>query len=168
MLSRLRNALLLTVACSWLVGCSSLPRAEPSKCALGAVDTAGWRVYDEAAFTVSLPPEYEAGALGGLDSQGRTWRSGAKVVSYDFGNFSNRLTPGDGEFPDLVVCQRGASKQNPRIIMYSEGAGHGVGAHWAQVSGEPRYAESLTLVGTVPDPMDRAEILAIIRSVRFK
>ncbi len=144
--------------------------SQPVHCPATAADTTGWTTYDEEGFSIKIPPKFEAVQIKGIDSQVGRWRAKNATIFYDFGNYSNPLDPDEqGTFPDLIVCQEGQGSHAPRIIVYrDEETGSGrMGAHWAELPEEFHSRKALTIGGLAPDERNRAEMLAIIQSVRF-
>jgi hypothetical protein len=57
----------------------------------------------------------------------------------------------------------------PRVVVYRTKDGWaGLAAHWAQLSHDALGSVSLSVIGAAREPEQRAVLLAIIRSVRFK
>ena len=150
--------------------CANRTAATP--CAFALPATAGWTTYDEGAFSIQLPAGYVRGQAYSIDSKVGRWTSGAKGITYDFGFYSNPLQQNDSHpFRDLVVCQESAGPGAPRIVRYTWQDGkYGLAAHWPKLrhSSFMGMDESLTVSGRVDKAEDLAEMLAIVRSVRFK
>ncbi|CAN5876400.1 hypothetical protein BH23GEM5_BH23GEM5_11040 [soil metagenome] len=165
------STILVLVACAVPTrhaAMSALSGACPSH---SSVDMRGWESVDARAFMFRIPPDYQGGPREGVDSKVGTWHAANRSLHYDFGMHSNRLRPGPDQL-DLVVCQDGASKTSPRIILYrTEEGRYAAAAHWAEVEpvpfGNTNFWNSLTLGGFVEHREPVAELLSIIHSVRF-
>lgn len=167
----LRTTLLLflTVVVLLLV-LATAAQSQSVRCPTAAADTTGWTTYDEGDFSIKIPPDFDAVKIKGIDSQVGRWKADRTSVFYDYGRYSNPLDPKEqGTFPGLTVCQEGQGPNTPRIVVYrDEDTGRvRMGAHWAKLPDGFHSSESLTISGAAPDEKNRAEMLAIIQSVRF-
>lgn len=164
----LRITAILTLA--GLASCASNPPPGPL-CGVTPSPTSGWPTYDEGAFTVSLPPEYERVQTQGIDSQVGRWEAAGKEVTYDYGFYSNPLEQNEvTPMPGFTLCQDSDDSGAPRIIQHrpAEG-GYAISAHWPDLhETESGMTESLTLGGVVQQAEDLGELLAIIQSVQIR
>jgi hypothetical protein len=160
---------ILAAALSLVMHAAALAQTSPG-CPQKAVDSSQWLTHDEGAFTLRLPPGLERQPSSGIDSQVRLWSSDSLRVSYDYGYYSNPLTAEYAEhFPGLRVCEEAGAHGSPRVVIYQTKDGlAGLAAHWAQLSQDAFGTMSLSVFGAARDPEQRAVLLAIIRSVRFK
>lgn len=152
--------------------------AQGPNCPRDSIDASEWTLYEEGGFTVRLPTEYRRSEGASIDSKGATWRARGKQVSYDYGFYSNPLTAEYAQsFPSMVICHEEGSRTHPRVIAFHvrgrsylpapEGS-YGLAGHWPRLRESQFGNVSLTFVGAVEKPEDRAELLAILRTVTFK
>ncbi len=149
---------------------ASPTQSQPVRCPTTVADTIGWPVYDEGGFSLRIPPRFERLDVLNIDSQIGEWEAKNATIVYDLGRYSTPLKPNeDRSFPELTVCQEGKGPHTPRIVVYRHEytGGVRVGAHWAEFPKGFASSTALTIVGEVPSKKGRAEMLAVIQSVRF-
>jgi hypothetical protein len=142
------------------------------------VDMSTWTTHDEGDFVVRLPPEYTRREGRSIDSKGAVWRAPGRILTYDYGHYSNPLTSEHSRsFPEMVVCRDSERPTDPRVIAFRAGEGsylqgtpegHGVAGHWPRLRETVIGTVSLTVIGRTEDPRFRGELLAILQTVVFK
>ena len=160
----------LLVAVLGLLCPAVVVQAQPIQCPETAADASDWPRSEEGDFSLKIPPRFSEIRITSVDSQVGKWRAGDATIYYDFGVYSNPLDPNEqGVFPDLTVCQHSQGPETPRIVVFrdEETGNVRMGAHWPEVPDPFHESIKLTVGGAVPTEQSRAELLAVIQSVRF-
>lgn len=178
-LRHLVRVVLLLPACA----VATPPRdAEPvaDECASAdRVDTADWLLVDEGAFTLRLRPEYSEVDVRGIDSQVGRWRGpGERSVHSDYGFYSASFDADSTRSvrEPIVYCERRVTEAAPQVVLYRTEHGYAAGLYWPRPEGRSipfgrglsPNPMALRFTATSPRAEEIPELLAIVRSVRFK
>ncbi len=163
------NVSLLTAVILFLLPMTPA-ESQPVRCPVTAADTTGWATHDEGNFTLKIPPRFEELKIKSIDSQMGKWKAGNATIWYDFGHYSYPVDTGERDsLSNLMVCQERQGPNSPRIAIYRDKDRGVVGmdAHWRVRLAGIHDGKALRINGAVPNEQSRAELLAVIQSVRF-
>ena len=121
------------------------------------VSTRGWPWVGGSSFDFQLPSDFKRKNVMGIDSEVGEWDHGKARVVYDLGDYTGRMTEGDG-FQSATECLDGVPVELAIV----------------NVSEDPRYAVQLyvgeiglAITGMAGDRKERDAILAGFRTIRF-
>lgn len=184
----MRNTLIsaLALATVWQTACqTSVPaggsdevvRESAGECPAPAADTAGWQLIERPGFSFRVPPDFEAVAVQGIDSQVEQYEAPANqaVVHLDRGWYSNDLHHDPDVFAQYESCSATIGG-HPALVVTgvlrsdSAHAPHVAAATWRDVPalrGDSQQPVHLTMWGEVRDTTRMADVVAILHSVQF-
>jgi hypothetical protein len=139
------------------------------------VDTSAWRRVQAGAYTVRLPRAYQDRHARGVDSDLRAYAAPrGRLVTSDFGMWSQSEVFERDADSTLAVCAPGSGTAAPRIVVYrDEERGMTAALFWPYPNGRvvhwPRgdQVEAFNVFASSRRDADLPELLAIIRSIRL-
>ncbi len=139
-------------------------------CGYQLMDTSDWRLWDEGIFRVRFPREYRLVERGGFDSFGGMWRAGDRSIHYDYGSYSNTLTPEALHLSEIQKVCQDATANSTRLVLYRDTVETGsevVAAYWKDVLPPDVIPIHLMIAGGTPklDSVKAAEFLTILASM---
>jgi hypothetical protein len=152
---------------------ASQSSTQPSPCAIASVDTSNWEHVDTGSFTMRIPPGYRRLSVRGIDSDVGSWEASARrVISYDWGEYSNGLSDVRSVLQDVAECRQAIGGHGARLFVGLDPTGNwirpgarlAIGAAWRSV----RPTAHLTITAASDDESEAAALAATIKSVRFK
>lgn len=143
-------------------------------CPTANVSTQGWERVDAGPFSLRVPPGFSAEDVQPIDSRAGTYRnaSGTVRVAYDYGWYSNDLSPDPVRLTERTRCTDSIGGKPVTIVVGdrvqpSEAGHHVVAGAWRDVDdGDPPV--HLTVTGTAHDATELDVLLAILNSVEFQ
>lgn len=155
---RTSRQLLLIAVCSALSGCTPSTSVNPPN---------GWVQVDAKKFSFYVPSDIKAVPVRGIDSFVGEYKCDSISLSFDYGQYSNRLE-NEGESGYASRKERIGGKSAKIASFHYPNTGHpfdhAIGVHFPQVAGKE---VRLTVFATCKTTNDYETAKTIFRTIKF-